>query len=406
MIAMCDTNSVRTLAGTLLPSIALLGAMGCLSTGLAVRPGSAPTGTGGATSAGGGQGQASVAGEAATPTSSGRAEVALPTPPGEASIPKPAGAAGGLKILDWAGFKSALTYTFDDGQPSQIEHYSELQATGVRMTFFVNSSNSSSPWAERFTDTFARAVHDGHEIGNHTANHCHASADGAVLSQSSGNQRMGCANPTAGQEFDACTGFITTRLGALGVWSSASPFGDPGFAGAASERFFLNRGVMDGTIRFRGGEDPFDLPVWPVIEGDSLARFKSKIDGAHRSGRWMILLLHSIAPTSAGWYATVDISAITGSIAHAKSLGDVWIDTMTNIGAYWRGAKILVETTPSSSQAEQRWTWKLPPHFPPGRSLRVTVDGGTPSQGGKPLTWDAHGYYEISLDAGALSLTP
>jgi len=48
----------------------------------------------------------------------------------------------------------------------------------------------------------------------------------------------------------------------------------------------------------------------------------------------------------------------------------------------------------------------LPEHFPPGRYLRVKVDGGTLSQNGKPLAWDDHGYYEVALDAGALTLAP
>ena len=52
------------------------------------------------------------------------------------------------------------------------------------------------------------------------------------------------------------------------------------------------------------------------------------------------------------------------------------------------------------------WTWSLPAHFPPGQTLRVTVDGGTLSQDGEPLTWDGHGYYEIALDAGMLTHEP
>ena len=55
--------------------------------------------------------------------------VGLPNPPGPANLPRPSGSPGNLKVLDWAGFKSAVSYTLDDGQPSQIEHYAELQAT-------------------------------------------------------------------------------------------------------------------------------------------------------------------------------------------------------------------------------------------------------------------------------------
>jgi hypothetical protein len=37
--------------------------------------------------------------------------------------------------------------------------------------------------------------------------------------------------------------------------------------------------------------------------------------------------------------------------------------------------------------------------------VRVTVDGGTVKQCGSELTWDPHGYYEVALDAGSLTIT-
>jgi len=72
-------------------------------------------------------------------------------------------------------------------------------------------------------------------------------------------------------------------------------------------------------------------------------------------------------------------------------------DTVANVGAYWVGQK-LVEGGASGNS----WAWKLPAHFPAGRFVRVKVDGGTFSQGGRALSWDGHGYYEVSLDTGAL----
>jgi len=77
---------------------------------------------------------------------------------------------------------------------------------------------------------------------------------------------------------------------------------------------------------------------------------------------------------------------------------------MANIVAYWRGQILVTTATPTRAGDAQTWTWTLPEHFPVGRSLRVTVDGGTLSQKGKPLPWD--GYYEVLLDAGELALTP
>ena len=47
-----------------------------------------------------------------------------------------------------------------------------------------------------------------------------------------------------------------------------------------------------------------------------------------------------------------------------------------------------------------------PANFPPGKYLRVTVTGGHVSQNGQQLAWDTHGYYEISLDEGSLTVGP
>ena len=50
--------------------------------------------------------------------------------------------------------------------------------------------------------------------------------------------------------------------------------------------------------------------------------------------------------------------------------------------------------------------FRSPDHFPRGRFLRVRVDGGTLRQLQGPLVWNRHGYYEVSLDAGLLVLSP
>src|SRR6476660_7833743 len=82
----------------------------------------------------------------------------LPAPPG-AGAPRPNGAPGNLAVLDWAGFRAAATYTFDDTNGSQIQHYDELRALGVRMTFYLITGK------REFADpVWARALRDGHEL--------------------------------------------------------------------------------------------------------------------------------------------------------------------------------------------------------------------------------------------------
>ncbi|HSY38499.1 MAG TPA: polysaccharide deacetylase family protein, partial [Polyangia bacterium] len=224
----------------------------------------------------------------------------LPRPPGLADLPRPSGAPGNLKVLDWAGFKSAVSYTFDDGQPSQIEHYAELQATGVRLTFFVNSG--SATWETGFVSAFARAARDGHEIGNHTAHHCHADPDGTLHGV---DRRAACPGASAAAELDDCTAFIKSALGVSQVWTAASPFGDAGFASAIGERFFLARGATGGTVAPNDDSDPLALPMWGPAENDGVAEFNATVDDARSGGQWVILLLHSIGPTTSAWFATV-----------------------------------------------------------------------------------------------------
>ena len=61
---------------------------------------------------------------------------------------------------------------------------------------------------------------------------------------------------------------------------------------------------------------------------------------------------------------------------------------------------------PVTSGSDKVYSWTLPEHFPPGQYLRVTVTGGKVKQCGTELTWDDHGYYEIALDAGSVTISP
>jgi peptidoglycan/xylan/chitin deacetylase (PgdA/CDA1 family) len=348
-------------------------------------------GSGAAAGASGGGAGGAAGGGPVTP-------VSLPVPPGPSDLPRPSGALGGLAMLDWAGFKSAATYTFDDAQPSQIEHYAELEATGVRLTFYLTTSSISSS-AANFDATFTQAVRDGHEMGNHTVHHCQANLTGCSNTSS--------AATSLDAELDDCTTYIVGHFGQSAVWTAASPFGDTGYDTPDMSRFFLNRGVGSGTVGPKDGTDPFNLPCHAAAEGEAVDSFNSAIDAAASAGRWLIFLVHTILPTSNSWYAPIDVSVVTGSIAHAQSRGDVWIDSMVNVGAYWRAQKVLSTVTPAAaSGGGMTWSWTLPDHFPPGRILRVTVTGGTPAQNGAPLAWNGHGYYEISLDAGSLTVSP
>jgi peptidoglycan/xylan/chitin deacetylase (PgdA/CDA1 family) len=306
------------------------------------------------------------------------------------NVPQPSAtvATPNLRVLPWAGFKAALTFTFDDSQPSHIEHWPELAAVGAPMTFFIEPStaNAQSGYDESWTAVAAA----GSELGNHTWTHCHAT--------------LADCTPVGSQEdeIDQTTAYLTSRLGVTAVYSFAAPYGDTGWNTYAAPRFLLGRGVSSGIVPAAGVSDWYNLPVFGVTAGQTATDFNAGIDMARARGAWSVFMFHSLLPTRANWYAGVEIAEVTASAAYALSFGDVWMDSMVAIGAYVRAKQMFEKLAPTANI----WTWTLPEHFPPGQALRLTVDGGRLSQGGLPLAWNSHGYYEVALDVGEMTWSP
>jgi peptidoglycan/xylan/chitin deacetylase (PgdA/CDA1 family) len=323
---------------------------------------------------------------------------ALPVPLAPRDVARPAGTTGlpGLRVVDWAGFKAAVSYTFDDSQPSQIEHYPTLKTQRVRNTFYINPTANWYPqWNDptRFDAIWKDAMAEGSEIGNHTTHHCRAAE---LTDNNTSTCSAGLAS--AGAEFDDTNNYIRTKIGQAVVWTAAYPFGDTDYRAAAASRFFIARGVQPGMVAPGTGSDAMNLPITEMSN--------AAVDNALSQSRWAIYLFHTLLPTTQDWGGGVDVSQVTANMAYAKSFGTVWMDSFVNIGAYWRGQQLLQAATASTSNGVTTWRWTLPANFPAGRKLRVVVDGGTLSQNGEALPWDRRGYYEVSLDAQALSWTP
>jgi peptidoglycan/xylan/chitin deacetylase (PgdA/CDA1 family) len=288
---------------------------------------------------------------------------------------------GGLKVLEWAGFKAAATYTFDDANTSQITNYDTLQALGVPFTFYLWTSRPGA------SDTiWKRAVADGHELGNHTQSHLQGSS------------------PNIAADTDAGELFIQNNFN-VATYTMAAPYGASQYIEIARTRYLLNRSIADSMILPSGGTDRLSLPTLIPPEGALASEFNRHIDAARTNGGWKIFLVHGFTG-DAGAYQPVALSEFTSAVEYTKSFGDVWICTVLDVGAYWCAQKLLRDTTPTTEGDSTTWRWVLPDHFPPRHRVRVTVTGGTLSQGGIPLTWDDHGYYEVSLDAGSFTLSP
>jgi peptidoglycan/xylan/chitin deacetylase (PgdA/CDA1 family) len=301
--------------------------------------------------------------------------------PTTTGVPRPAGAADGLVVLDWAGFQAAVTYTFDDANPSQISNYDTLQGLGVPMTFYIWTNRGGASNA-----IWAQAVADGHEIGNHTQSHL-----------------MG-TDPNIAADTEAGEAFLERRLG-ITVLTMAAPYGNPEYIELARTRYLFNRGISGAQVLPNDNSNPFNLSTFIPPEAAPASDFNARVDAARAAGAWECLLVHGFTGDAQA-YRPVDLDQFVAAVEYAKSFDDVWIGTLLDVGAYWLAQRLISESVPTSAGGETRWEWTLPAHFPPNRVVRVTVNGGTLQQNGAALPWDEHGYYEVSLDAGSLTLSP
>jgi hypothetical protein len=303
----------------------------------------------------------------------------------------PTGSASKVTVLAWAGFKGAISFTFDDSNSSQISNYSALQAlndkgNNVRYTFYMQTGKSEASNA-----IWSTALKDGHELGNHTKSHNSAAST---------------------TDIDAAETFIKSNFGVT-AYAVAAPNGDASYQTVvpSMKEFTTNRTAGNsGAISMT--DDPsskqWALPCIIPASGASASTmeglFKTDITG----GKWQVFLVHGFTGGSDSAYQPVSITEFTSTVKSVKDLGNIWIDTVTNISSYWIAGYKFSKLTATTSGTDKTWTWKTSDFnnpFPPGKYLRVTTDGGTLKQGDTTLTWDDHGYYEVSLDAGTLTLS-
>jgi len=293
--------------------------------------------------------------------------------PNTNGVAQPSGAVGGLKVLDWAGFKGAASFTFDDNTPSQMDNYAQLKATGGRFTWFVvgNFLGSNAAEIARFKATQA----DGMEVANHTFSH-----------QSAGSLPDLMQNQN----------YINTNFG-VNANSMAAPNCAAAWATVAPNVLFQNRGPCGApinTIRAGAADNtsPFAIPAYLPAANEAAGT----MSGALVDGQWRVYVIHGFDNRN-GTFQPIPIANVTGAISTAVSRG-YWVEGMSNIGAYWQGQKLI------SAAATTSATWTKPARFPANMCLRITTTGGTVTQKGQVIPWDAHGYYQIGLDAGEVTI--
>lgn len=229
------------------------------------------------------------------------------------------------------GKRAALSLTFDDGRPSQLDKgIPILDRHGVKATFYVNPR----PVALRASDW--KKVHaSGHEIGNHTLNHpCTGNFPWARE-----NALEGFTIADIAHEIDATNRSI---LGLVGLYPAtfAYPCGQKFIgrgAGARSyvpliaERFLAGRGWLD-----EGANDPAFCDLAQLLgrelDGLSFREAKEWIDEALSGGMWLVFCGHDIGDPAAQTVLSTTLNEVCRYAADPST--GIWVDTVEHIAEY------------------------------------------------------------------------
>ncbi|TVR54721.1 MAG: polysaccharide deacetylase [Spirochaetaceae bacterium] len=231
------------------------------------------------------------------------------------------------------GFRAALSLTFDDARPSQLDNGLPVFAEfGVKVTFYVSSAGVA---ARR--DEWLDVVRDGHEIGNHTLNH--PCSGNFVFSRN-----VALEDYTLARMQDEITGadrFIDDQLG-LRPKTFAYPCGQTfvgrgracrSYVPLVAERFLAGRGY-----RGESANDPefcdlsrLDAAGCDNSSADDLVRL---IDSARSAGAWLILCGHEIGNSDDR--LNTDPAALRRALEYALHDTDIWIAPVAEVASHVR----------------------------------------------------------------------
>jgi len=244
-----------------------------------------------------------------------------------------AAAKAGGKNFTWPeGKKAAVSLTFDDARPSEIDNGLDiLDRYGVKVSFYVIPSNM-----EKRLEGWKKAVAGGHEIGNHTLTH-----------PCSGNypwsREKALENYTLEkmeQEMDQANAAVERLLGVTPTtfgYPCAQTFVSRGvdvksYVPLVARKFAVGRSYADQCLN-----DPAfcDLAQVYCLLFDCLdfEQVKQLFDRAAESGYWLILCGHNVGPTPAN--QTVLMSTLQAICKYANDpASELWFDRVDVIGKY------------------------------------------------------------------------
>jgi peptidoglycan/xylan/chitin deacetylase (PgdA/CDA1 family) len=296
--------------------------------------------------------------------------------------------AGPITTVPWNGYTGAVSFTYDDGRPSQLSTLlpQQLDQTGVKVTFFLASSMynfKASDWGA--------VAKKGHELANHTSDHG-APSTSNVPSMA---KTLRAIDPSV----DAVT-LAYPNCNVLGT-------------DAVSAENFMARGCGSAQNSWTGNE-----PNWMNIQalivetkanGSNLKAATDNIAAAKSGNSWTVILMHDVTTSNSDIYylTPTENLAMLNAAVNAK----VWVAPFGTVGAYYR-AHFTMDKVTASGAGPWNLTWTSP-HAKMPKSVKLKVkldtktfgDKFTVSQDGAAIAANTDGSYTIDFMKLKLAVT-
>ena len=294
-----------------------------------------------------------------------------------------------FRILPWNDHKGALSLTFDDGDPSQLDFaIPEMEKRGLKGTFYLIAEKLTRP------EDWKKAAARGQEIGNHSLNH----------------KRVKDLVPGETEKQVADAKKKLEDLTQAPVPTFAYPFTEinPALRGSAQCHHLLARGGM-GEYYFTPDSEPdwAYLPSQVAMSMTSPGIYKGWAEEALRRRSWTLPQFHAFEGTVSGWQP-LPRKNFTEFLDHIVELKrDLWIAPLGEVGLYWLAQK-RVEEAVIEEKKRLTLTWKTGDLFPKGIRLKAMMDDNSSKvfQMGRAVPSSLNGVFEISFDEKELIIEP
>ncbi len=234
------------------------------------------------------------------------------------------------------GKQIALTLSFDDGRPSQVDVGTPLlDQYGVKGTFVVVPSS-----VEMRLDKWKKAALNGHEIGNHTLQHpCSGnfpwSREKALENYTLDKMRAELIE--SNRQVESLLGIKSTVFAyPCGATFIGRGVNTKSYVPLIAELFVAGRGWLD-----EGPNDPTfcDLAQLTGMEmdGKDFDQILPLLDNARKTGAWLVLAGHEVGDSGA---QTTRVEMLKKLIEYAQDPANgIWLAPMGEIANYVQGQR-------------------------------------------------------------------